>query len=554
MRKKFLKIASAALTAVLGLSLAACGGGGDDSKKPESVDSSKKQLYVYTYDGGYGHEWLNRVKTEYEKIHGDVQIVIDPKKPTSNNINKNFIKNGKNQVFFAEGQTYYSLLAENAIGDLTEAITSVNPYDNKKIIDKFTDAQKAYYNVSDKYYGLPHYAGYMGLIYNIDLFEANGWYIKDGFDTDISAKTEDMFVKNAGDAKSKGPDGKAKTSDDGLPATYEQFVALCDFIASTSEVAPLTWTGQYREQYVGYTYQSLVADYEGKDAFSLNFNFDGTANDLGRIIDGEFVKDETPTVINNDNGYELARQEGKYRALKFMDDLLGDERFYDRTLATNGNDENTSAMLRLIEGEAAMLMEGAWWENEADLGGYYKELGKTKNDFNMGWMPLPKASADKVGRTDTVIDHIFSLCFTRPDMNEEQRKLANDFIQFVNSDQMLLDFTKTTGTLKALNYDVSGANLDGLTTFAKSVIKFASEADVVYPFSNNSLFYNNQADFDGRQIFHSTYKDGSYEKDFKNPVYMLTDMRINEKRTTSVAAYFNGIYEYYKTNWSKFKG
>ena len=55
MRKKFLKIASAALTAVLGLSLAACGGGGDDSKKPESVDSSKKQLYVYTYDGGYGH-------------------------------------------------------------------------------------------------------------------------------------------------------------------------------------------------------------------------------------------------------------------------------------------------------------------------------------------------------------------------------------------------------------------------------------------------------------------------------------------------------------------
>ena len=139
MRKKFLKIASAALTAVLGLSLAACGGGGDDSKKPESVDSSKKQLYVYTYDGGYGHEWLNRVKTEYEKIHGDVQIVIDPKKPTSNNINKNFIKNGKNQVFFAEGQTYYSLLAENAIGDLTEAITSVNPYDNKKIIDKFTE-------------------------------------------------------------------------------------------------------------------------------------------------------------------------------------------------------------------------------------------------------------------------------------------------------------------------------------------------------------------------------------------------------------------------------
>ena len=139
-------------------------------------------------------------------------------------------------------------------------------------------------------------------------------------------------------------------------------------------------------------------------------------------------------------------------------------------------------------------------------------------------------------------------------MNEEQRKLANDFIQFVNSDQMLLDFTKTTGTLKALNYDVSGANLDGLTTFAKSVIKFASEADIVYPFSNNSLFYNNQADFDGRQMFHSTYKDGSYEKDFKNPVYMLTDMRINEKRTTSVTSYFNGIYEYYKTNWSKFKG
>ena len=543
MKKKFVKFLSAALAAVMCFSLAACGDIG------EKIDPNRTQLYVYNYNGGYGTEWLTNAKTKYETLHPEVQIVIDPQKPANGNLGKNDITTGKNQVFFNEGQDYYPLIAENALGDITEALTSVNPYDNKKIIDKFSDEQKSYFGVGDKYYGVPHYSGYIGLVYNIDLFDENGWYIAEGYDTTVSAKTEDMFVANADDPRSKGPDGEEGTDDDGLPATYEQFQKLCDYIASTSNVYPLTWTGQYREQYVGFTYQSLVADFEGKDAFMLNYTFTGTATDLGKIENGNFVKDSAPTVIGSSNGYELARQEGKYRALDFMNDLFDDDRYYDITLATNGSDSNTGAMQRLIEGDAAMLMEGAWWENEADDANMYDG---DKYDCNMGWMPLPKANADKVGEKNTLIDHLNSFCFIRADLTDEQKALAYDFIQFVYSDEMLVEFTKTTGTLKALNYEVKDSDLSGLTTYAKSLVKYASNADVAYAYSNNSIFYNNKSSFDARYAYHSNY-DGTYKDGLNNPVYMLLSIRIDKKKTPSVEAYFTGMYEYAKTD-AKFKG
>ena len=547
MKKKIFRCLSVVMTGLMALSMTACGGKSTgDSGEP--IDKSKKQLYVYSYNGGYGTNWLDEAKAGYEAEHSDVQIVIKRDKPLGNNVTKSFISTSKHQVFFHEGQLYYSLNANNAIGDMTDIITSVNPYDNKKIIDKFYDEQKTYYNINDKYYGIPHYAGYFGLIYNIDMFKKNGWYIAEGYDTTVAEKLDDMFC-DFDEPRSKGPDGLPGTDDDGLPATYEQFYALCKQIRTTKNgIMPITWTGESRDQYVGYTYQSLVADFEGKEQFSLNFGFDGEATNLGRITDGEFVKDSAPTTIDSTNGYELARQEGRYRALQFLANYMGSLTNHDKTIATNGNDSNVDAMSRLIDGEAAMLMDGAWWENEAVDGKCYGN--KTKYDYNMGWMPLPKATAAEVGKKSTLVDHLFSLCFIRPNMSTEDYALAKDFIQYVYSDEMMVKFTQSTGTLKALKYDgIADFSLDGLTTYSQSLINHALKSDVVYPYSTNSIFYNNQADFDGRVMFGSDYKGTTY----KNPVSVFVDSWVDEGQKPDVNAYFNGMYTAFQTKWNAFK-
>lgn len=547
MRKGIIKFVSIALATACSIAAFGC-------RKPagEQVDTSKKQLYVYNYNGGYGSDWLYKAKAEYEKLNENVQIMIDPQKPADANLMKSDITSGSNQVFFTEGQKFYSMASKDFFGDISEALTTANPYDNgKKIIDKLTPEQQEYYKLNGKYYGLPHYAGYFGLIYNIDVFETNGFYIAEGYDTTVGDINE-MFTSAKN--RSKGPDGKPGTSDDGLPATYEQFIALCDYISASSDIIPVTWCGQYRKQYVGYPFNALVADFEGADAFKMNYTMSGVADDLGTIVDGKFVKDAEPTTINNENAYELARQEGKYQALKFLDSLTANGNYYGgNKFATNKDDANTAAINRLIRKQAAMLMEGVWWEAEAESGGYYKELNKQKGDFKMGWMPLPKANAEKVGQKSTLVDHISSLCFVRPDLDAEAKKLAIDFIQFVYSDKMLVEFTKTTGTLKAVNYDISESDYSGLTTFAKSVIDFRKTADVVYAYSQNEIFVNNQADFDGREMYHSNYKYGTNEQ-CECPVYAFVDDRVDNKKTPDVNKYFSGMYDYYRAKWNTFLG
>ena len=116
-----------------------------------------------------------------------------------------------------------------------------------------TEQQKAYFGIKEAdgkvhYYAVPHTDGYSGLIYNVDVFDKWGYYFSSDIDTeDVSDwAIEDLFTK--GTSRSKGPDGKANTSDDGLPATYEQFFILCDMISQDGNI-PVTWTGENYKDY-----------------------------------------------------------------------------------------------------------------------------------------------------------------------------------------------------------------------------------------------------------------------------------------------------------------
>ena len=75
MKRTLKKMMGVALSVLLGVStlLAAvgCKGPSLSGNYTEEVDVNRTQLYVYNYDGGFGSEWLSKVKKRYEELHAN---------------------------------------------------------------------------------------------------------------------------------------------------------------------------------------------------------------------------------------------------------------------------------------------------------------------------------------------------------------------------------------------------------------------------------------------------------------------------------------------------
>lgn len=534
---------------------------------PEDVDKSRTQLYVYNYNGGYGSEWLTKAKTRYEELHkndsyeeGKQGVQIMPVN-TKNIVTQGDVKvNRTNDIYFCEGIYYDQFRAEGAFADITQAVTGENPYETGKTIEsKLTSTQKDFYGVESggttHYYAIPHYSGYYGIIYNVDLFDKEGYYFAE---TPSGSNLWEKFIDADNTTKSKGPDGKTGIDpltgadysvDDGLPATYEEFYELCTYIKLTGNL-PFVWTGQYYELHLMNLYNNLVANYEGVDNMMKNYTFSGTADDLGTIQGGAFVLDGgSGTPLSASNGYETKRQAGKYYALEFLERIISEEDWQNRE-AFSSTFSHTNAQSRFIRSvpdsdytPTAMLIDGSWWQAEASsvFNSVAASFGEeySMENANYAWMPLPRANASKSGDDQILFDHLNSLGFVNA--NSTKKELAIDFLQFVNTDESLVEFTQVTNTVKALNYTLTAEEIAKLNPYGQSLVKYkqAANTKVVYPLARNSLFVNNQSMFNDYVYFYG--RSSTSNVSFAKAIF-------EDKKTA--AQLFKEHYEYYEGLWS----
>ncbi|MBQ7373739.1 MAG: hypothetical protein IJW64_04160 [Clostridia bacterium] len=531
-------------------------------------NKNKATLYVYSFTSGFGSEWLTELIKDYEALHvndkvgGKTGIHVQPTTLNSNVAGGEMA--GRDEVvYFLEQQDYSSLIAGNYIADITDAITGDNPYDegDGTLEDKMYDDQKDYLGRKDSngkvhYYAYPHYLTNFGIVYDVDRFNEKGYYLMKGYNVANGVKNCFLGVDGMKNnwTKTDGPDQTPNTSDDGLPTTYEEFFMLCDYIANTGNDNPLIWSGQHRYSYLTHFINALATDYEGYEQMRLNFTFDGTAENLGTVKNGQFTFDATDTEIDQTNGNELARQAGKYYAIKFYDDLY-DQTYIkndanDLTLFNSGYDHLTAQEDFLKRGTKrnVMLLDGSWWEMEAT--GAFEDLAGTNDAYSkenkkLGWMPLPKQSAEKItqsGKKQTVYDIYYPLCMVKNglDVNSWQYKYAIDFIQFANSQEQLAQFTQITSAVKSLKYDLTSDQKSSLTPYGKSYYEYIKNADIVFPYDNNVVFNNNQLKLQ------SLSTDGKV-----SPLYHSGDKRglieVIEKGV-SAETHFNGMYTYFSSS------
>ena len=518
--------------------------GGGTSADPNATAGVKNpyKLKVYNFAGGYGREWLDSLTSRYKAeragkeftvdgvTYDGVDFAVEGDKQTMTSLASSGVHY---DVWFQEQVSYYQLVNANKnFADMTDVMTSTNPYEpNKTLESKLTAEQKDFYKVDtnkdgvgDTYYGIPHYAGYVGLIYNKAYFEIFGLYFKKGYNANnLESNPERCFTDDLNN-RTAGPDGKENTADDGLPTTFAEFYALCEYSYSIGLPA-VSWSGKHQQGYLNWFLQAMTANHEGLDQMGLNFSFDGTAKNLISVDKDGNVTELDDLVLNGSNagteGYQLAKQAGKYYALDFLEELVDNRGTWLHTDAMDINCEQTTAQDNFVAGGSAMLVEGCWWEMEANQ--KFNEMAQgnadafTRDDF--AWMPLPAATqADADARVAkaakgenpyTMLDTHNSLAFIGKGVSADVYALAKDFIQFAYTDESLADFSIITDTTKAVQYTMTAEQKAQMSGYGRSLMDMQESSDIVYSFSK-SLFYqvNEGLLYNSKESFNARYTEG----------------------------------------------
>lgn len=373
--KKAIKVGSILVTGILasGIALSMTGCGKDGIK----INDKMTQLYVFSYNGGVGNEWLDHTIASFEAEYANqsfeegkmgVQVIPDKQKDAGTSMVDSF-KNKNIDVVFNETVRYNEWVTKGNLKDISDIVLGENELDcNKRIVDKLSDDKKAALTAKDgKYYALPHYEAFRGVVYDIDLFKQKKLYF-------AADRTVDDFVLTDTAAKSAGPDGKTGTYDDGLPATYTEFWKLCDKMVA-SNIIPFIWSGE-EETYSEFLLYALSETMAGATESKLNYSFGhGVENDADKTarIVTDFNGDEPiveEKVISEENGYLMRQTESKYRALEFLFKIFNTENYYHKDSIGKLTMSNTEAqqtfILSSLENKPiGMLIEGTFWETEA---------------------------------------------------------------------------------------------------------------------------------------------------------------------------------------------
>jgi hypothetical protein len=526
---------------------------------------------VYSFTGGYGEEWLNTLATRYKKVRAGKTFTVDGVE--YDGIDFEFAKekevmtsmaqkNLHYDVWFQE-QVYYNQIIkqDNVFHDMTDVLTSENPYEPGVTLEsKLSDYQKEYYKrdtdgdgVKDTYYGIPHYAGYVGLTYNKWMFDENGWYLKKGYnEAYLTQAAQFCFVMDTNAEKTAGPDGVEGTNDDGLPTTYDEFFALCDVISNNCEA--VTWPGGHLD-YLNWFMTSLTANAEGLEQMSLNYEFDGTATNLISVANDGTITELPDEQITKDNGHILAQQAGKYYALKFLENVIDNsyqDPNADNEVCTQTKSQEDFVLSTGVEADdSAMMVEGVWWEMEAKrtFDSLKQSTGVDYRD-NFAWMPLPmptkELAAQRVanlaagGNGYTLADTHNSLAFIGKAVSDDVYALAKDFIQFANTDESLAEFSMITDTTKALNYTMSTEQKAKMSKYGQSLVAIKEKSDIVYTFSQNAFYQANEATFSQYKSNFATTING------KSAETAVDEFALG----TSAEAYFTGLHLYQQNKWA----
>jgi len=561
MKQKVTKVIALVCAAICtGSTLAACGGkplGGQNV-----VDKNKTPLYIGNYDGGFGHEWLELYEAGFEEWYknvsfeeGKMGVDVVPLNDKVSYFAQNLLSTmdrSNIDIIFTEEPAYYDFItrsAGNLLYDMTDWVKETLPGEERSIEGKLNQTQKEYYTGYDgKYYGLPHFQSFRGLIYDIDLFNEKSLFIK--ADGSIAGKSTDTDLSN-------GPDGKAGTYDDGMPATYDELWRWCEYVTQPGiDVIPFCWTGTYKEAYSKYLEDALIVDTLGLEAgqFYFSQSKDEVTVDLIRSFDTNGNPVITTETVSRDNSYDMCMSAAGYYMLDFWKHILDNGWYYNLSmndLTTHDGIHYDYLRSNLDEDDdlkpIAFMIEGAWWENESgfifeELDAAYPDKKASRSERTFGYMPLPKARAEYAGEM-TLLDANNAIMFANANIKgKPEEVIAKKFVQYISTDANIQLFTTTTGIPRDYDVDLKAEQLSTLSSYSQQLWAIRQSAKgVVYARKGSyeehrySVINSSGVDFrSGVSLDGTTW--------YGMPLAVFTDA---STKNMTARDYFNAVYNKY---------
>ena len=540
-------------TLVVGSALIGAVGCKPEGSEQKELDTTKTQLTVGNYSGGVAGDWLKDVIANFEAEYADfefepgkkgVQLWLDSDKSkyTGSKL-KDTIASSKD-IIFGEFVTLHDFVKES--GATTLDITDVVKGDMSEFGQSYTiesglsDLNKKYFSQYDgKYYMVPFFDCFVGLAYDVDLFDSKRLYFKS--DNTIGAKYDDT---NRG----TGPDGVSGTYDDGLPRTYDEFFQLCAHMKNNS-ITPMIWTGQHAQAYSTYISAALFADYEGKDRYSLEYNAGDMSDEdkaagknVAELVTG-FDADGRPqteeVVITRDNYKDLAKQAGRYYAYEFIEKIVDGD--YYSTKSFDNSESHLMAQADFLEStmnreKIAMLIDGTWWPNEADsVFDDMESIHEKYSRFNrrFGFLPMPKQSLDKLGKA-TLVDNNNMVVMIKGNINPSLVLAAKTFLKYTCSNEVLKKVVKDSGFTTAIHCNFSESEFNELSFYTQYLINMIDSSDLVYQRKETTsvqwFIASQNCDFGTATVV----TDGK-------PIHETVSVNAFKFRNVTARAYFEGL-------------
>jgi hypothetical protein len=335
-----------------------------------------------------------------------------------------------------------------------------------------------------------------------------------------------------------------------------------------SSITPFIWSGTYAATYGGRFMNAAWADASGPEEMNLNYSLSGTTNSLVASIAPEtkdyggvkydvstVTLEASPTTITNENAVLLQKQAGKYYSLQFTSNIVKDTSNFD-SLSFSGSLSHTGAQTEYLysannpnKQRIAMLLDGTWWRPEAkstfenmaiEMGNKYSMRNR-----NFGLMPMPKPTADMVGKIPSTYLASNECCaFISAYCPEKRLNLAKEFLQFCFTNQSLKTYTLKTDTSMPYTYTYASETekeefRNSLTSFGRQMMDIHEVGYIVRRYSENEKFINNNSYFAEEWDFRVAIDQ--YKGRFAFTAF-------HDYPNLTAKEYFEGCYRYHQNN------
>jgi N-acetylglucosamine transport system substrate-binding protein len=263
------------------------------------------------FQGGYGLEWLYDAAEEFERAHPDIVAHVWGNPRAWDQTRPRFLAGNPPDVFWGIHNINFWVNLQDGLVASLDSLMDAPAYgqEHLRFRETFMPGTLEQGQRDGHQYFLPITYAVLGIWYNKNMFERHGWT---------------------------------------LPRTWDEFVALCEHIKSTTAIAPLTHQGKY-PSYYGMIFRALLYKLGGEELLI----------ELDNLVPGAW---ERPEVI---------------QAARLCRSLI--ERGY--VLEGSSSFSHTEAQMIWLQEKAAMIPCGTWLESEMKHA--------LPEGFQMRLMPVP---------------------------------------------------------------------------------------------------------------------------------------------------------------------